>query len=106
MVLNNIGHRNFMQPMGRLACTQSALIFFLLNVRGGGEEEDFFIFSLFQHVPFKFPMGSPMVFPTAPCFNPICFAQSPANQIGSLQKKRKKKRSKVRLVRHPQETCL
>jgi hypothetical protein len=45
MVLNNIGHRNFMQPMGRLACTQSALIFFLLSFRGGGEKEDFFIFS-------------------------------------------------------------
>jgi hypothetical protein len=28
-----------------------------------------------QHVPFKFPMGSLRVFPIAPFFNPICFAQ-------------------------------
>jgi hypothetical protein len=27
--------------------------------------------------PFKFPMFSSRVFPIAPCFNPICFAQSP-----------------------------
>jgi hypothetical protein len=25
----------------------------------------------------RFPMCSPWVFPIAPCFNPICFAQSP-----------------------------
>jgi hypothetical protein len=36
MVMNSIGHRNFMQPMGRLTCTQSALIFFLLSLGGGG----------------------------------------------------------------------
>ncbi len=58
-----------------------------------GVREDFF-FSFFlcsQHVPFKFPMGShqilnmfpkfpmcsPRVFPIAPRFDPICFAQSP-----------------------------
>ncbi len=61
------------------ASTQSALIFFA-----------FFICS--QHVQFKFPIGShrvliifpmfaicspPRVFPIAPCFNLICFAQSP-----------------------------
>jgi hypothetical protein len=45
-----------MQPMGRSACTQSALIVF-----------SFFLCS--QHVPFKFPV--------AHHFNPICFAQSP-----------------------------
>jgi hypothetical protein len=74
---------------------------------------------------FRFPMCSPRVFPIAPRFHPICFAQSPpvltyidgpkgqaphlptefskvstfflwwTNQIGSLQKE------KVRLVRHP-----
>ncbi len=44
---------------------------------------DICVFSFFlcsQHVPFKFPMGSdqvPNVFPIVPCFNPICFAQSP-----------------------------
>ncbi len=61
----------------------------------GGEMEGVNCFHCFflcsQHVPFKFPMGShqvlnvfskfPMcssrVFPIAPFFNPICFAQSP-----------------------------
>ncbi len=76
------------------------------------------------HMSPRFPMRSPRVFPIAPCFNAICFAQSPplltyiggqngealhlsrkslflgslhcffflqwANQIGSLQKKRKR----------------
>jgi hypothetical protein len=44
----------------------------------------FFIFPLFPtcslYVPFKFSTGSlkfPRVFPIAPCFNPMCFAQSP-----------------------------
>ncbi len=74
---------------------------------GGGKRKIFFIFPLFQQVPNVFPMGfllsfggetggggrgrffsfflcsnrfamcSPWVFPIAPCFNPICFAQSP-----------------------------
>jgi hypothetical protein len=30
-----------------------------------------------QWVPTKFPLCSSRVFPIAPCFNPICFAQSP-----------------------------
>jgi hypothetical protein len=49
----------------------------------------FFIFALFQtcslqvsmgshHVPNSFPMRSPRLFPIAPHFNPICFAQSPS----------------------------
>ncbi len=29
------------------------------------------------HMSPRFPMRSPRVFPIAPCFNPICFAQSP-----------------------------
>jgi hypothetical protein len=51
----------------------------------------FHFFLCSQHVPFKFPMDShqvlntfprfpmcsPRVFRIAPCFNPICFAQSP-----------------------------
>jgi hypothetical protein len=59
------------------ACTRSALIFIYLSCS--------------WHVPFKFPthsnqvlnmfpkfpMCSTRVFPLAPCFNPICFAQSP-----------------------------
>jgi hypothetical protein len=52
MVMNSMGHRNFMQPMGRLACTQSALIFFF-QVLGGGE--DFFHFFF---VPNMFPSSS------------------------------------------------
>jgi hypothetical protein len=95
MVTNSFGNRNFMQPMEGSACTQRALIFFLLGFgfwggRGGGD--GFFSFFLCsQHVPFKFPMGShqvlnmfprfpmcsPRVFPIAPPFNPICFARSP-----------------------------
>jgi hypothetical protein len=31
------------------------------------------VFNMFP----RFPMCSPKVFPIAPCFNPICFAQSP-----------------------------
>jgi hypothetical protein len=68
------------------ACTQSALIFFLLSFGCFGEvgrSEDFFHFSF---VPNMFPssswvpnvfLNSPRVFPIAPHFNPICFAQGP-----------------------------
>jgi hypothetical protein len=75
------------------ACTQSALICFLwsLGLEGGGEGRIFIFFICSQPVPFKFPMGShqvpnmfirfpmcfPRVFPIAPRFNPLCFAQSP-----------------------------
>jgi hypothetical protein len=54
------------------ACTQSALIFFLLSFGGGGGKgplgrEDFFIFPLFstcsQWVPIRFPIGSQCVVP-------------------------------------------
>jgi hypothetical protein len=41
---------------------------------GGGERGNFFSFFLCSNM---FPMCSPWVFPIAPCFNPICFAQSP-----------------------------
>jgi hypothetical protein len=30
-----------------------------------------------QWIPIRFPICSPRGFPIAPCFNPICFAQSP-----------------------------
>jgi len=51
-------------------------------------EDFFFIFPLFSLCSFQVPNGfpicflkflmcSPRVFPIAPCFNPICFAQSP-----------------------------
>ncbi len=73
------------------ACTQSALILFLLSFGGGGGGGVFSFFLCSQHVPCKFwmgshqilnmfpgfPMCSPRVFPIAPHFNPICFAQSP-----------------------------
>jgi hypothetical protein len=36
--------------------------------------------------PFKFPMFSSTVFPIAPCFNSICFAQSPHLYIGGWAK--------------------
>ncbi len=51
-------------PMGRLSMCLDFFSFFLCS----------------QHVPFKFSMNShhvPNVFPIAPRFNPICFAQSP-----------------------------
>ncbi len=68
------------------ACTQSALIFFLFKFWVGGG-----IFFPFSFVPnmfpsrsqwvfnmfHGFPMCSPKVFPIAPCFDPICFSQSP-----------------------------
>ncbi len=68
------------------ACTQGALIFFLLSLGRGGE--DFFHFSF---DPNMFPSSShrvlnmfprflmcfPRAFPIAPRFNPMCFAQSP-----------------------------
>ncbi len=64
------GGNNFIQPMGRLGKHSNCLDFF-------------FIFPLFpsssHHVSNmfpRFPMCSPRVFPIAPCFNPICFAQS------------------------------
>jgi hypothetical protein len=63
------------------ACTQSALIF---SFKFGGAR-GFLKFSFVpKHVPFKFPMGSPRLFPIAPHFNPMGFAQSPPllNYIG------------------------
>jgi hypothetical protein len=46
---------------------------------GGGGRIFFFFFPLFPTCsPFKFPMGSPKMFPIAPHPNPICFAQSPS----------------------------
>jgi len=64
MVTNSFGNRNFMQPREGSACTQCALIFFLLSFRWGGK--DFFHFfivpnmflSSSQWVPIK---GVPIV---------------------------------------------
>jgi hypothetical protein len=61
------------------------LDFVLLSFGWGGWGEDFFHFSFVPNMflevlngsPSSAQMGSPRVFPIAPCFNPICFAQSP-----------------------------
>jgi hypothetical protein len=78
MVTNSFGNRNFMQPMGRLSMHSKCLDFIFLSFKGGGRI--FFNFPLFPtcslQVPIRFPMCSPRVFPIAPHFNPICFAQS------------------------------
>jgi hypothetical protein len=58
------------------ACTQSALIFFLLSFGLGGEGF-FFIFTLFPSSSQWVPICSPRAFSIAPRFNPICFAHSP-----------------------------
>jgi len=67
-------------------CPQSALNFFLLSFGGGvgGGIFSFFLCSLqvpngfpsgSQYIP-KFPLFSSRVFPIAPGFNPMCFAES------------------------------
>jgi hypothetical protein len=73
-VTNSFGNRNFMQPMGRLSMHSKCLDFFSFS----------FVPKMFpsssQWVPkmfVRFPMCSLRVFPIAPHFNPICFAQSP-----------------------------
>jgi len=75
------------------ACTKCLDFFVVKFLRGGGGvwERIFFIFPLFLtcsfQVPIRFPMCSPRVFPIAPHFNPICFAQSPPllTYIGGLK---------------------
>jgi len=63
------------------ASTWSALILFLLRFGGWGRIFFPFKFLMGSHqVPTmftRFSMCSSRVFPVAPCFNPICFAQSP-----------------------------
>ncbi len=61
--------------MGRLGIHSRFLVFFLSSLVGlGGGAKRFLSFFLCSN---RFPMCSPWVFPIAPCFNPICFAQSP-----------------------------
>ncbi len=74
----NFENKIFIQPMVRLSMHSKCFDFFLLSF--GWVGEDFFIFHLFPSVPNLFPgfpMCSPRVFPIAPHFNPIYFAQSP-----------------------------
>jgi hypothetical protein len=74
MVTNSFGERNFMQPMGRLSMNSKCIVFFSFKVWGGGGRRIFSFYLCSQHVPFKFPLGSPRLFPIAPHFNLICFA--------------------------------
>ncbi len=84
MVTNSFGNRNFMEAMGRLSMHSKCLGLFSLSFGLGRVGEVFFHFSFVLNmfsssskwVPIRFPMCSPRVFPIAPCFNPICFAQS------------------------------
>jgi hypothetical protein len=86
MVTNSFGKRNFMQPMGRLS-THKQSSFFLVDIWGmgiGGGERDFLFFSLLSnafpscshHVPKVFPNMFLKMFPIAPWFYPVWFAQS------------------------------
>ncbi len=84
------------------ACTQSAIylfiIIFLSLLSFGWGARGFFSFvpnmfpSSSQWVPIRFSMCSPRVFPIAPHFNPIFFAQSPpllsieSSILGSLHR--------------------
>jgi hypothetical protein len=80
MVMNGFGNRNLMQSMEKLSMHSKCLDLFSFKFWVGGGGMIFFIFLCSQYVPFKFPMDShqvPNVFPIAPCFSPICFAQSP-----------------------------
>jgi hypothetical protein len=89
MVTNSFGNRNFMQPMGRPSMHSKCLDFFPFKFwvvgRGGGGGGRIFCFPLFPTCFLQVPNGfsicslcvSPRLFPIAPCFNPICFAQSP-----------------------------
>jgi hypothetical protein len=66
----------------RSACTQSALISFFQVLGGKRIFKNFPLFpnmfpSSSKWVPIRFPICSPRVFPIAPHFNPMGFAQSP-----------------------------
>jgi len=71
MVMNSLGNRNFMQPMGRLSTHSKGPNFLSFGL--GGKDFFFSFFLCSQHVPFKFPMGSLRVFPIAPPFNSIAW---------------------------------
>jgi len=74
MVMNSFGNKNFMQPMGRLCIHSKRIVLFSFEF--GLRGRNFFTFLCSLLVPNGFPVF-PLVFPIAPCFNPICFAQSP-----------------------------
>jgi hypothetical protein len=72
-----------MQPIGRFRLHSRCLVFSFKSGGGGGggrggkgkpQRGRFFSFFLCSN---RFRMCSPWVFPIVPCFNPICFAQSP-----------------------------
>jgi hypothetical protein len=96
MAMNSFGKRNFVQPVGRLSM-HSWTVFFSLRGWARGEK-DFILFYLllflmcFHRVPLRFSSSSQRIFkvpnvfsktflrmfPIAPQFYPIWFAQSSA----------------------------
>jgi hypothetical protein len=84
MVTNSFGNRNFMQPMRRLNMHSKYLDLFFYKILGGAHAGGGGLFSFFflcsLQVLNGFPSGSQCVpqwvFPIAPRFSPICFAQS------------------------------
>ncbi len=89
MVTNSFGNRNFTQPANGKAQHPLKVPWFFFLLSFGWKREDFPLFptcslSSSQWVPIEFPLCSlclqsvpRRVFPIAPCFNLICFAQSP-----------------------------
>jgi hypothetical protein len=82
MVMNSIGKRNFVQPMGRFS-THKQSSFFLVDIWGmgtGAGERDFWFFPFCpkcsHHVPKVFPNMFLKMFPITPWFYPVWFAQS------------------------------
>jgi hypothetical protein len=72
MAMNSFGKRNFMQPNGKAqACTQGALLFFLLSLGGGGWRIIIFFFPASHCVLNMFLLSSQWVPNTFPKF-PMC----------------------------------
>jgi hypothetical protein len=86
MATNSFGKRNFMQPMRRLSMHSWTVQFLSFWSAGEG----FLFFSLCsQCVPIMFPWGShevPEVFPLAPWFYPIWFAQRLNSHVYKLKR--------------------
>ncbi len=75
MVRNSFENGNFMQPMGRLNMHHERSSFFLFDGRGP-HTGLFVFFPCSQSVPKLFPDAFAKMFPIAPGFYPIWFAQS------------------------------
>jgi len=81
-----------MQPMGRLACTQSALIFFLLNVRGGGRRGGFFHFFFVPTCSLQVPNGFPNGVPNSTLLQSHMFCTKSCQSNWVIAKKKKKEK--------------